>query len=41
MKHKLTTRPWKIAGLTILFSAPFALGIYLTLRDSIPLLYGK
>lgn len=41
MKHEMTMRAWKVAGLSILFSAPFLLGIYLTLRDSIPLLYGR
>lgn len=29
---------WKIVAVWLAFSAPFALGIYLTLRDAIPLL---
>jgi hypothetical protein len=29
---------WKVTVLWLAFAAPFALGIYLTLRDAIPLL---
>jgi hypothetical protein len=41
MNQPNKTSWWKIVAAWLVFSAPFALGIYLTLRDAIPLLAKK
>ena len=37
MHQSSKTTWWKIGAAWLLFGAPFALGIYLTLRDALPL----
>ncbi len=41
MNQPAKTSFWKIVAVWLVFCAPFALGIYLTLRDAIPLLARK
>jgi hypothetical protein len=41
MQQSGKTSWWKVLVVTLTFSAPYAIGIYLTLRDAIPLLAAK